>query len=118
MKGCPGSQRAKPRPPRLLARWPRGAQSRSAAYRFRARAFSFWATHENPVISTGGSTSLSVSEGGDPGIQAEPVDEDVLDVFTLDRVEVLVESALGDDDDRLSLSDLTVLRRVGNVVRS
>jgi hypothetical protein len=66
-------------------------------------------THENTVVSTGSTTSLSVSEGGNPGVQSKLVDEDVLDVVSLDRVEVLVERTLGDDDDRLSLSDLTVL---------
>jgi hypothetical protein len=66
-------------------------------------------THENTVVSTGSTTSLSVSEGGNPGVQSKLVYEDVLDVVSLDRVEVLVEGTLGDDDDRLSLSDLTVL---------
>lgn len=66
-------------------------------------------THENTVVSTGSTTSLRVSEGGNPGVQSKLVDEDVLDVVSLDRVEVLVEGTLGDDDDRLSLSDLTVL---------
>ena len=66
-------------------------------------------THENTVVSTGSTTSLGVSESGNPGVQSKLVDEDVLDVLSLDRVEVLVERTLGDDDDRLSLSDLTVL---------
>lgn len=66
-------------------------------------------THEDSIVSARRSTSLSVSEGGDPSVQTEPVDEDVLDVITLDRVEVLVQSTFGDDDDRLSLADLAVL---------
>lgn len=66
-------------------------------------------THKDTVVSTGSTTSLGVSESGNPGVQSKLVDEDVLDVLSLDRVEVLVEGTLGDDDDRLSLPDLTVL---------
>ena len=66
-------------------------------------------THQNPIISTRRSTSLSVSKRGHSSIQPEPLDEDILDIISLDRVQVLVQRTLGDNDDGLSLSNESVL---------
>ena len=55
--------------------------------------------YQNSVVSAWLSTSLRVTEGGDTGVEPESVDQDVFDVFWLDRVQVSVDSALGDDDD-------------------
>lgn len=66
---------------------------------------------EDSVKRARDSSSLGVAEGGDSGVEPESVGEHVLDVVRLDRVQVPVERSLGDDDDRLSLSNLSVLSK-------
>ena len=50
-----------------------------------------------------------MSKGGDPGIETKSVDQDIFDVIRLDRLQVPIKSSLGDDNDRLSLSNCSVL---------
>jgi hypothetical protein len=50
-----------------------------------------------------------VAEGGDPCVETESVDENLLDILWLDGFEVAVERAFGDDDDGLALPDGSVL---------
>jgi len=50
-----------------------------------------------------------MSEGGDTSIEAESIDKDIFNVIRLDWLQVPIKSSLGDNDDRLSLSDRSVL---------
>jgi hypothetical protein len=50
-----------------------------------------------------------VAKGGHPGVETETIDKDFLDVFRLDCLEVAVERSFCDNDDRLSLTDRSVL---------
>lgn len=63
---------------------------------------------ENSVKRAGDTSALGVTERSDTGVKAEALGEDVLDVVRLDRIEVAVEGSLGDDDDRLALTDATM----------
>jgi hypothetical protein len=67
------------------------------------------ATYEDTVVSDGVSTTLSVTESGDTGVETKAVGENVLDLVGSDGVEEAVVSSLSDDDDRLTLALVTVL---------
>lgn len=54
-----------------------------------------------------------MSESGDSSVESESVGENVLDVVSFDGLEVSVESSLSDDNNGLSLSDLSVLLEQG-----
>ena len=68
-------------------------------------------TNEDPVIGARSTAALGVSERGDARVEAETLGQDVLDLRRGDGLEVLVDGALGDDDDGLALADLAVLQR-------
>jgi hypothetical protein len=67
------------------------------------------ATYEDTVVRNGVSTTLSVTESGDTGVETKAVGENVLDLVGSDGVEEAVVSSLSDDDDRLTLALVTVL---------
>jgi hypothetical protein len=67
------------------------------------------ATYEDTVVRNGVSTTLSVTESGDTGVETKTVGEDVLDLVGSDGVEEAVVSSLSDDDNRLTLALVTVL---------
>lgn len=50
-----------------------------------------------------------MSKGGDSSVESELVGENVLDVLSLDGLELSIESSLSDDDDGFPLSELSVL---------
>ena len=68
-------------------------------------------THEDPIVGARSAAALGVSERGDARVEAETLGQDVLDLRRGDGLEVLVDGALGDDDDGLALADLAVLQR-------
>lgn len=66
-------------------------------------------THQDTIIRTRPPTTLSVAQSRNTGIQAKTLAEDLPDGVGMDRVEVSVVGTFGDDDNRLALSDFTVL---------
>ena len=52
-----------------------------------------------------------MSEAGDSRVKAQTLSQDVFDILRADGVEVRVDSAFGDDDDRRALSDVAMLTR-------
>ena len=50
-----------------------------------------------------------MSKGGNASVEPEAVGEDVLDMVGVNRLELRVVRAFGDDDDRLTLPDISVL---------
>lgn len=61
---------------------------------------------ESAVISTSGTTTLSVAENGGSGVQAQTVCEDILDGRARDLVELAVLRSLGDDNNCATLASL------------
>lgn len=66
-------------------------------------------THHDTVIGTWSSTTLSVPEACYTGVKPQAGREHFLNIVRTDRVEVFVDRAFGDDDDRPTLPDCTVL---------
>ena len=54
---------------------------------------------------------MGMSEAGDSRVKAQTLSQDVFDILRADGVEVRVDSAFGDDDDRRALSDVAMLMR-------
>ena len=67
------------------------------------------ATYQNPIHSARPATALSVAKGSNAGVEPEAVGEDVLDMVGVNRLELRVVRAFGDDDDRLALPNISVL---------
>jgi len=53
-----------------------------------------------------------MAEGGHPGVESESVYEDIFNVIRLDWLQVPIKSTLGNNNDRLSLSNCSVLSLV------
>lgn len=65
--------------------------------------------HQDPIVRARPTSSLGMTERGDPRVEVQLLREDILDVTGGDGIQVLVNSPLCDDDDALSLAELAVL---------
>lgn len=65
--------------------------------------------YENTVFSSWRTTTLGVAQSRHTRVEAQALDQDVLDILGLDGIKILVERTLGDDDNALALSDLAVM---------